>query len=134
MGLAAGRKGITTERVAINLMDGEKDNDGNLKEDEPIDPSGPAAYFSTLPLREIVAVATFIGCSFSISNTAGTYVCNCLMYSVLRYLDKNGLSIPAGFIHVPYSKEMNVDNQPAVSEEMLLEGIKKIINCVAELS
>ncbi|WP_054704346.1 pyroglutamyl-peptidase I [Bacillus sp. JCM 19041] len=132
LGLAAGRKGITPERVAINVMDGEKDNDGEQKEDEPIDPSGPAAYFSTLPLREVVAAATLNGCDSSISNTAGTYVCNCLMYSVLRYLDKNSLSIPAGFIHVPYSEKMNVYNQPALPEETLLEATRHIINCVVE--
>lgn len=108
LGLAAGRNKITPERVAINVNDGVKDNSGRVPVDEPIIVKGPAAYFSTLPIRKMVNDLREKGIPAEISNTAGTYLCNNVMYSVLYELEKSGQDIPAGFIHVPASFELGM--------------------------
>ncbi|WP_408007857.1 pyroglutamyl-peptidase I [Pseudalkalibacillus sp. A8] len=110
LGLAAGRDKITPERVAINVNDGVRDNKGQVPVDEPIVEDGPDAYFSTLPIRKMVNTLKERGIPAEISNTAGTYLCNNVMYSVRHYLEKQGKSIPAGFIHVPASFELSVEN------------------------
>ena len=91
----APRKKISIERVAINIGD-EKlaDNDGVVYTDRVLVPDGPAAFFSTLPIKKMCAAADCV-----ISNSAGTYACNCVMYKALYYL--NGSGIPCGFIHIP---------------------------------
>ncbi|WP_059103375.1 pyroglutamyl-peptidase I [Shouchella shacheensis] len=132
LGLAAGRTQVTPERVAINVMDGERDNDGVRKEDEPIVASGPDAYFSKLPVRRIVNRMKDHQIPAAISNTAGTYVCNFLMYRVLHALANQGKSIPAGFIHVPYSHEMNLSAQPSLAERDMTQSIRVAIRSLAE--
>ena len=103
LGQAGGRTEVTPERVAINLMDGRiPDNDGFQPADIPIVPDGPAAYFSTLPIRAMVKAMESSGVPARISNTAGTYVCNDLMYRVLHWAERNRPGLPCGFIHVPY--------------------------------
>ncbi|WP_261131822.1 pyroglutamyl-peptidase I [Bacillus sp. Marseille-Q3570] len=110
LGLAAGRDKITPERIAININDGVPDNSGRTPVDEAIDEDGPAAYFSTLPIRKMVNAMRESGIPASISNTAGTYLCNNVMYSVLHEYEKRGETIPAGFIHVPASFELVLEN------------------------
>ena len=91
----AGRSGITVERVAINVGDGEiADNDGVVYTDRTLVPGGPAAYFATVPIRKMCAAG-----GGAVSNSAGTYACNCVMYKALHYLDGSG--VMCGFIHVP---------------------------------
>ncbi len=91
----APRDKITLERVAINVADcSMADNDGVVLTDSPLIEGGDAAYFSTLPIKEMLKAA-----DCRISNTAGTYVCNALFYKTARYLYKSG--VPCGFIHIP---------------------------------
>lgn len=101
LGQAAGRSAVTPERVAINIRDASiPDNAQQQPVDEPVVPHGPAALFSTLPIRKMVAAAKENGYSAAISNTAGTFVCNDLMYSLLYTLQSYN-TIRGGFVHVP---------------------------------
>ena len=116
IGQAGGRAEITPERIAINIDDaGIPDNEGNQPVDRPIVPDGENAYFSTLPVKAIVEAIKREGIPASISNSAGTYVCNHLLYSVLHYIKKNTLPIKAGFIHVPYILEQTVNKKDKAS-------------------
>ena len=125
LGLAGGRTKITPERIAINVKDGDADNEGHKPVDEPIQTNGPAAYMSTLPIREMVDKLTESGFPAAISNTAGTYLCNNVMYEGLHYLQTNNLSIPSGFIHIPASHELAIEhgNVASWSQSDLLESI-----------
>lgn len=103
LGLAGGRTAITPERVALNLKDASgPDNKGYQPIDETIIENGRTAYFSTLPIRKIETLLKEKNIPVSISNSAGLYVCNNIMYHVLNYIETNKLSCKAGFIHVPY--------------------------------
>ena len=128
VGQASGRKAITPERAAINVMDARiPDNAGLQPKDEPIDPTGPAAYFSTLPLRRMIAAAEAVGVPAALSNTAGTFVCNDLFYGVLHYLTlQNGGSpaVPAGFVHVPCTPEQAAAFDPPLASMALAEIVK----------
>ena len=122
LGQAGGRHAITPERVAINLIDAPiADNAGALLVDAPINPAGPTAHFATLPLKSMVQAIRAHNIPAELSTTAGTFVCNFLMYSVLDYLAASDLDIPAGFIHVPYIPEQ--DQQPAVPLDDMVAGI-----------
>lgn len=102
MGYAGKRDKLTIERVAINCRDASiKDNANVQCIDTLINTNGRSAYFSTLKLREIINAWNDQGVSSTISNSAGTYVCNDLMYQTLEYIDENNLIIQAGFVHVP---------------------------------
>lgn len=105
VGQAGGRVDITVERVAINVDDARiPDNKGQQPIDEPIVAGGPAAYFSSLPVKAIVAALREQGIPASVSQTAGTFVCNHVMYGLLDALqDKAGTK--GGFIHIPYLPE-----------------------------
>ena len=101
-GAAARRSAISLERVAINIADARiPDNEGYQPTDEKISPQGPAAYFSTLPLRQLLLCLQNAGVPVEISNSAGTYVCNYLLYRLLDFLALKQTSVPAGFIHIP---------------------------------
>ncbi|HEY4622402.1 MAG TPA: pyroglutamyl-peptidase I [Solibacillus sp.] len=110
LGLAAGNTRIMPERVAINIRDGEKDNKGIAYVDAPIREDGDAAYFSTLPIRNIVNRLTKAGYPAAISNSAGTYLCNNIMYEGLHYAKSHGTVQAAGFIHIPASFELAIQN------------------------
>ncbi|GAK25456.1 pyroglutamyl-peptidase I [Serratia liquefaciens] len=105
IGQAGGRTDITLERVAINIDDARiPDNQGQQPIDEPIVENGPAAYFSTLPVKAMVEAMREAGIPASVSQTAGTYVCNHVMYGLLHRLSKQQ-AIKGGFIHIPYLPE-----------------------------
>lgn len=125
LGLAAGRKSISLERVAINISDSKhKDNNGNILQDKVIIDNGKNAYFSTLPLRKMVDNISVKKIPVEISNSAGTYVCNNIMYHVLHYIEINNLPIKAGFIHVPFMSEQISDSQVnSLPLDVILEGI-----------
>ena len=134
IGQAGGRAEITPERVAINLNDARiPDNEGNQPIDEPIFPDGENAYFSTLPVKAMVEAIRREGLPSSLSNSAGTYVCNHLMYGVLYYLDKRP-SMKAGFIHVPYIPEQvkNKKEMPALPLSDIVRGLEAAIQAVEE--
>ncbi len=135
LGQAGGRFKITPERVAINVRDARiPDNAAAQPVDEAIREDGPAAYFSTLPIKAMVKKMVAEKIPAAVSNTAGTYVCNSLMYGVLDGLAREGLEIPAGFIHVPYALEQVADkgDVPGMSLQDLARGIKICLNTVHE--
>lgn len=106
VGQAAGRAAITPERIAVNLRDARiPDNAGFQPADEPIIPSGPAAYFSTLPVRAIVDAIQKAGIPAEISNSAGLFVCNDLFYGILHAIESEFPTVRGGFIHVPCTPE-----------------------------
>jgi pyroglutamyl-peptidase len=110
LGQAGGRAHMSVERVAINLDDARiADNSGAKPVDEAIAATGPPAYFATLPVKAMTRAMRAAGVPTEVSNSAGTYVCNHLMYGVLHYLAASGLGARAGFIHVPYSEEQVLD-------------------------
>ncbi len=124
LGLAAGRKGITPERVAINVNDSKyPDNSGTVYFDEVIIEGSKNAYFSTLPIRDMISIMEEKHIDCSISNSAGLYVCNDIMYRLLHYIDENKLNIMAGFIHVPLMSEQDYKNNYHMPLTTILEGI-----------
>ncbi|NLY47205.1 MAG: pyroglutamyl-peptidase I [Tissierella sp.] len=109
VGQAGGRFDISLERVAINIDDARiKDNDGNQPIDERIFEDGENAYFSSLPIKRMAMKIREAGIPANISNTAGTFVCNHIMYGLLYLIDKKYPDIRGGFIHVPYLPEQVV--------------------------
>ena len=135
IGQAGGRPDITVERVGINIDDFRiPDNKGNQPIDEPVVTGGPVAYWATLPIKKMVANIKAQGIPASVSNSAGTYVCNHLLYGLLHYLTTQGkTAIPAGFIHIPYLPEQMAvrsgkDAQIAtMSLDTLLKGFEAMI-------
>ena len=133
IGQAGGRAEICPERVAINIDDARiPDNEGNQPIDEPIFPDGENAYFSTLPVKAMVEAIRKEGLPSSLSNSAGTYVCNHLMYGVLYYLDKRP-GMKAGFIHVPYIPEQvkNKKDIPSLELSEIVRGLEAAITAIA---
>ncbi|MCD5323985.1 MULTISPECIES: pyroglutamyl-peptidase I [Pontibacillus] len=130
LGLAGGRYKITPERVAINCNDGDADNSGRVPRDEWIEEGGPDAIFSTLPIRNMVNRLAEQELPADISNTAGTYLCNNVMYRALFYIQSHQLNTKAGFIHIPASHELAIQHKriPSWSHRDLLEGIKTCID------
>ena len=105
LGVAAKRSVISYERVAINMDDSSKeDNERKTYPGTPIRRDGPAAYFSTLPVKEMRDATLSAGIAAEISNSAGTYVCNHTMYDCLYRIEQSGLKTRAGFVHVPQIK------------------------------
>jgi pyroglutamyl-peptidase len=123
VGLADGRDAITPERVAINVEDARiPDNDGDQPVDRPVDAGGPAAYFSGLSVKEISEAIRDAGIPSRVSDTAGTYVCNSLMYSTMRAVD--GTGVMAGFVHVPCSRELAEGTEnPWLEVEEIARGL-----------
>ncbi|MCI8442012.1 MAG: pyroglutamyl-peptidase I [Provencibacterium sp.] len=132
VGQAGGRTCVTVERVAINLADaGLPDNLGAQPVDEPIRADGPAAYFSTLPVRAIVKNIREHGIPCQLSCSAGTYVCNCLMYELLHRSALFYPHIRAGFLHVPFAQEQAVD-KPGGTPSASLATIARALELAAE--
>ena len=104
VGLAVGRDAVTPERIAVNIRDARiPDNEGNQPTGDPVVPHGPAAYFSTVPVADMTAAIRAAGIPGAVSNTAGTFVCNDTLYSLLHHFA--GTPVQVGFIHVPYLPE-----------------------------
>ena len=102
LGLAGTRARIALERVAVNVMDYTvPDNAGCEKHDEPCVPSGPAAYFTTLPSRAIVARLVDAGIPAYLSDSAGTYLCNQTLYTTLHAVAQRDAPPRVGFMHMP---------------------------------
>ena len=122
IGQAGGRHEITPERVAINIDDASiADNAGNQPIDQVIQKDGESAYFSSLPVKAMVQYMREEGVASSISNTAGTFVCNHIMYQTLHFVSKTHPTIQAGFIHIPFLPEQVVERQNVIS--MTLDDI-----------
>lgn len=102
VGQRGGSSTIDCERFAVNLEDSEKpDNEYFIPKEEPIQKDGPIAYFTSLPIKNIVDNLNNEGIPAHISNSAGTYVCNCLLYHAIHYCTTHKLDTKVGFIHLP---------------------------------
>jgi pyroglutamyl-peptidase len=136
LGVAINRFRITPERVAINTDDFRiPDNAGNQPAGEPIVDGGPVGYFSTLPVRAIVDRLLKANIPSAISNSAGTYLCNRLFYSVMHHIAAEGLPAAAGFIHVPYQHEMALGRYPdipSMARETIVEGVRLALEVAIE--
>lgn len=131
LGQAGGRGHITPERVGINLADASiPDNAGNQPSDEPVVEGGPAAYFSTLPVKAMVAAIQEAEIPAQVSTTAGTFVCNHLLYGLLHHFKDT--QVKAGFIHVPFIKEQNKENSPMLELTDVVQGVERAISAVAK--
>lgn len=136
LGQAGGRRGLTPERVAINLMDARiPDNEGFAPVDQAIFPDGKNAYFSTLPIKAMTRRIREAGLWAEVSNTAGTFVCNHLMYGLLYTLEKKFPAVRGGFLHVPFTPKQAAERDPALfSMELsdIAKGIEAALGAVAE--
>lgn len=132
-GLANGRAAITPERIAINLADARiPDNSGAQPLDLPIDETGLSAYFSGLPVKAIVARLAAEGIPAALSQTAGTFVCNALMYRLMRSVA--GTGIRAGFIHLPCSPELAFGtDEPFLETETIARALELAIEVSCEV-
>ena len=130
VGQAGGRMEITPERVAINVDDFRiPDNEGNQAVDEAVVADGPAAYWSTLPIKKMVAVLKADGIPASVSNTAGTFVCNHVFYGLMHYLQQEGNRRRGGFIHIPYlpAQAARLAGQPSMALEVVVQGLRRAV-------
>lgn len=135
VGQAGGRFALTPERVAINQDDARiEDNEGNQPIDVPIQADGASAYFSTLPIKAMVDRIKAAGVPAAVSNTAGTFVCNHIMYQALYLTEKELPGTQAGFIHVPFIPEQVVDKpeKPAMSIEDIAKGLTAALEAMVE--
>ena len=131
IGQAGSRLCVQPERVAINIMDGRiPDNEGFQPIDEPNFADGDVAYFTSLPVKAMVEKMKSAGFPSVVSNTAGTYVCNHVMYGVLYYISKEFPGVKGGFIHVPFIPEQ-VTTKPNYAS-MALKDIAKCLELSIE--
>ncbi|WP_064580577.1 pyroglutamyl-peptidase I [Streptobacillus moniliformis] len=131
LGQAGGSKNIAIERIGINVDDYRiKDNSGNQPIDEKIFCDGENAYFSTLPIKKIYEKLENKGYSVKISNTAGTFVCNHVLYGIRYMIEKEKLDIKSGFIHIPYIDEQVKDDN---TFSMSIKDILNAIICAIEV-
>ena len=130
VGQAGGRTSITVERVAINLDDARiPDNEGVQPIDTAVFADGPTAYFATLPIKAMVKNCNDIGIPAAVSNTAGTFVCNHLMYAACHYAALNQPKLKAGFVHIPFVPQQTTVNQtlPSMSCADIITGLTSLI-------
>lgn len=135
VGQAGGRFDITPEKVAINLDDARiKDNEGNNPIDEPIFKDGEIAYFSSLPVKAIVKNIKENNIPSSVSYSAGTFVCNHIMYGLLYLIDKKHKNVKGGFIHVPFipSQVLEKKNMPSMALEDITKGLEFALKAIIE--
>ncbi len=135
VGQAGGRDAVTPERVAINLMDASiPDNEGRRPVDEPVVPGGENALFSTLPVKKMVSAIQQQGLPARISNTAGTFVCNQLLYSALHLCKEKLPNTRAGFVHVPYLPQQAAKKpgMPSLTLDQIVLALEAALRCIAE--
>lgn len=134
VGQAGGRDALTPERVAINCDDARiPDNAGAQPVDCPVAADGPAAYFSTLPVKAMTAAIRSAGVPARLSNTAGTYVCNHLMYGVLHLLARQYPGTRGGFLHLPYTQEQAAAQPqpaPGLPLEAMVRGLEAAVEAI----
>lgn len=128
VGQAGGRAAVTPEMVGINLRYASiPDNMGALPCDIPIAEGGPAAYFSTLPVRAMAKAICDAGLPGAVSYSAGSFVCNDVLYSLLHRFD--GTEVRAGFIHVPFLPEQTAD-KPSLPLEQTAAALRAAIEAI----
>ena len=135
LGQAGGRKAVTPERIAINLMDARSpDNAGNQPQEQVIEQNGPDGCFSTLPVKAMAAAIREQGLPGEVSLSAGAFVCNDVMYRALRHAAKAMPSTRCGFIHVPYLPEQTAEKPdvPSLSLADMVRALTAALQVVAE--
>ena len=126
---AGGRSGVTVEYAAINLCHARiADNAGNQPQDRPIVPGGPAAYFATVPVRRMAAAVESAGLPCAVSYTAGTFVCNEVLYTLLHRFA--GGPTLAGFVHLPYLPEQATGGQPSMPLDDMVKALEAAIEAI----
>ncbi len=131
-GLAGGRSAISIERIGINIIDARiQDNQAAQPVDAPVIKDGPAAYFATIPIKAIYAALNKASIPAEISQTAGSFVCNAVLYTSLHMAKNRALR--AGFIHLPYLPEMAKPAEPSLdfatmirAGEIILETLRDV--------
>lgn len=135
LGEASGRQAVSVERVAVNLLDFRiPDNAGIQKIDEAVIPGGPAAYFSTLPVRQISQAILDAHIPAELSLSAGSYLCNQVLYHLLHFITVSDWKIPAGFIHLPSLPEQAANKNggiPSMCLETAYQAVLTAIRVVA---
>lgn len=133
IGQAGGRPDITVERVGINCDDCRiKDNEGNQPIDEKVVEDGPAAYFATIPIKAMVEHIKERKIPASVSNTAGTFICNHVLYGVCHIKATEYPNMRTGFIHIPFLPEQVTDkkNMPSMALETIVKGLELAIEAI----
>ncbi|MBP1040569.1 pyroglutamyl-peptidase I [Vagococcus sp. BWB3-3] len=136
IGQAGGRFGITPERIGINMDDARiPDNEGQQPIDEPIQATGENAYFTQLPIKAMVDGIKAVGLPASVSNTAGTFVCNHIMYQVQYLIATEFPQMKGGFIHVPFIHQQVVDKptMPSMSIPDIAKGLEAALEQIVLL-
>lgn len=135
LGEAPNRAVISVERIAINLLDFNiPDNSGAVVTDQPVIPDGPAGYFSTLPVRAMFEAIQGAGIPAELSLSAGSYLCNAILYHLLHYQAGQGQPAQGGFIHLPRLPQQAVDarqSNPTMSLETILTGLRAALEAIA---
>ena len=128
VGMAAGRDAVTPERIAVNIRDARiPDNAGNQPRGEFVSADGPAAYFATVPVEKMAQAIRDKNIRATVSNSAGAYVCNDVMYSLLHRFA--GTDVKAGFIHVP---QLPRQGSPSMELEKITEALAAAIEACSE--
>ena len=135
VGQAGGRTDISVERVGINMDDFRiKDNEGNQPIDEKIAKDGPDAYLVTIPIKAMVQKMIENKIPASVSNTAGTFVCNHVCYGMAHLASTKYPNMRTGFVHIPFLPEQVVDkrNMPSMPLELIAKGLEYAIEAIVE--
>ncbi len=135
IGQAGGRVDLSVERIGINIDDCRiPDNEGNQIIDEPVYKDGPAAYFVNIPIKAMVAHMLANKVPASISNTAGTFVCNHVTYGVRHLIETKYPNKKSGFIHIPFLPEQVIDkrNMPSMNLDMITRGLIHAIEAIIQ--
>lgn len=130
IGLAGSRGMVTPERQGINeIVARIPDNEGNQPQDEPVIPGGPEVLFSTLPVEDMTEAILAAGVPARLSESAGRFVCNALLYSALYRIEQSDDPIPAAFIHVPATPEMGLD-APTLTLDQIVTALTAAIEAI----
>jgi pyroglutamyl-peptidase len=132
LGEAGGRTAVSIERVAVNLLDFRiADNDGLVVQDEPIVAGGPAAYFTTLPVRALQQAVAAAGVPSELSLSAGAFLCNQVTFELLHFLTQQQWDIPAGFVHLPLLPEQAASQtplRPSMALDVMVRAVCTILH------
>ena len=129
VGQAGGRKAVTPEVIGINLREaGIPDNMGNRPVNTPVIAGGPDACFATVPVREMVKSITSAGLPAALSFSAGAFVCNDVLYTLLHHY--RGTDTRVGFIHVPFLPEQAKENVPSMTLSQIVSGLTAAIEAL----
>jgi len=134
LGLAGGRAALSLERVAINVDDARlADNDERQPVDTPVVADGPAAYFTTLPIKAAAAALREAGLPAIVSNTAGTFVCNHVFYGLMHLAATRRPGMRGGFLHLPYLPQQVVrqDGAPSMALDDIVRGVEIVLRVAA---